>query len=208
MSETVKKAIWLSQLERLINQALQLDEATLEAVAQLSDQIIAFELTNTNLVLFLRPATHGLAIDTNLTEKPHVLIKGTLSNFLKMMLAKQENTRLPTNMQIIGDIGLAQQFQKIMQSIDIDWEEHLSKLVGDQIAYKIGTLCRASKQFAYNTSKILSNDLSEYLRFEKEILPDHLLVEEFCHDVDILRQDVDRLTQRIDQLETTLKRHR
>ena len=115
---------------------------------------------------------------------------------------------MPSDMQIIGDIGLAQRFQAIMQNIDIDLEEPLSKWVGDTLAYKIGKFVRGSSRFAVNTSKTLAMDLSEYLRFEIEMLPDDLLVEEFCKDVDVLREDVDRLTQRINKLEARINNNK
>ena len=57
-----KKTVWLGQLEKLINKALQLDEETLYSLGQLADKVIAFEFINTNLTLFLFPSEQGLAI--------------------------------------------------------------------------------------------------------------------------------------------------
>lgn len=198
-------ATWVSQLEKLINKALALDEETLYSLGQLSGKVIAFEFINTNLTLFLFPSKQGLTIHTNYEEKPNVWIKGTPGNFVMMMASSKKGAvSLPADMQVIGDIGLAQQFQKIMQSIEIDLEEPLSKWVGDTAAYQIGKFFRSTRRFAFNTTKILAGDLSEYLRFEIEMLPDDLLVEEFCQDVDRLREDVDRLTQRVNKLQTQL----
>jgi len=104
-------------------------------------------------------------------------------------------------MQVIGDISLGQRFQDIMQNIEIDLEEPLSKWVGDIMAYQIGKFVRGTSRLAANTSKILVMDLSEYLRFEIEMLPDDLLVDEFSKDVDLLREDVDRFAKRVNKLE-------
>jgi ubiquinone biosynthesis accessory factor UbiJ len=204
MSAVVKNESpeWINQIARLINKALSLDEETLFSLGKLEGKIIAFEFINTNLTVFLFPSTSGLIIQTAYEQKPDVLIKGTPSNFIKMMASsKQKSTSLPTDMQIIGDIGLAQQFQDIMQSVEIDLEEPLSKWVGDTMAYQIGKFVRSSSRFAINTSKTLATDISEYLRFEIEMLPDDLLVEEFSKEVDHLREDVERFQQRVNKLE-------
>jgi ubiquinone biosynthesis accessory factor UbiJ len=197
---------WINQIERLINKALSLDEETLHSLGTLKGKIIAFEFLNTNLTIFLFPSETGLAIHTVHENKPDVLIKGTPSNFIKMMASsKRSSGSLATDMQITGDIGLAQRFQKIMQNIEIDVEEPLSKWVGDTMAYQIGKFVRGSSRFVTNTSKTLATDISEYLRFEINMLPDDLLVEEFSKEVDLLRDDVDRFEQQINKIESQLK---
>lgn len=200
-----KTPVWISQIEKLINKALCLDEETLCALATLNGKIIAFEFINTNSTVFLFPSMDGLTIHTTYEDKPDVLIKGTPTNFIMMMASsKQGAAGLPTDMQVIGDIGLAQRFQKIMQNIEIDLEEPLSKWVGDTMAYQIGKFIRGTSRIAASTSKTLAMDMSEYLRFEIDMLPDNLLVEEFSKDVDVLREDVDRFEQRINKLETSI----
>ena len=200
-----KTPVWISQIEKLINKALCLDEETLCALATLNGKIIAFEFINTNSTVFLFPSMDGLTIHTTYEDKPDVLIKGTPTNFIMMMASsKQGATGLPTDMQVIGDIGLAQRFQKIMQNIEIDLEEPLSNWVGDTMAYQIGKFIRGTSRIAASTSKTLAMDMSEYLRFEIDMLPDDLLVEEFSKDVDVLREDVDRFEQRINKLETSI----
>lgn len=202
MSIDKKTPVWISQIEKLINKALSLDEETLYALGQLQGKVIAFEFINTKLKVFLLPAENGLTIHTTYEDKPDVLIKGTPTNFIMMITSsKQRTAGIPTDMQVIGDISLGQRFQDIMQNIEIDLEEPLSKWVGDIMAYQIGKFVRGTSRLAANTSKILVMDLSEYLRFEIEMLPDDLLVDEFSKDVDLLREDVDRFAKRVNKLE-------
>lgn len=201
-----KSLDWVSHVETLVNKALSLDEETLCSLATLEGKVIGFEFINTNLTVFIMPSESGLTMQTDYQEKPDVLIKGTPTNFIKMLASSKDNKgALPTDMQIIGDIGLAQRFQNIMQSIEIDLEEPLSKWVGDSMAYQIGKFIRGSSRFAANTGKTLATDMSEYLRFEVNILPDDLLVEEFNKEVDVLREDVDRFEQRLNKLEKRIK---
>jgi ubiquinone biosynthesis accessory factor UbiJ len=197
---------WINQITRLINKGLSLDEETLLALAKLKGKVIGFDFINTPLVVFLMPSENGLIIHSDYNDKPDVTIKGTPSNFIMMLASsKQGASALPTEMQITGDIALAQRFQAIMQNIEIDLEEPLSKWVGDTMAYQIGKFVRGTRHFAMNTGKTLAMDVSEYLRFEIEMLPDDLLVEEFSKEVDRLREDVDRFAQRVNKLEARLK---
>ena len=207
MTETVSqdKPGWVPHLEKLVDRALALDEETVEALAELSGKVIGFHFVNTELTLYLLPTANGLKINTAFAGKPDIMIKGTPINFVSMMASTGGKTgSMPADMELIGDIGLAQRFQHIMQNIEIDLEEPLSSWVGDTAAFQIGQLIRKTHRFAVNTGKTLAMDISEYLRFEKEMLPDDLLVKEFCEDVDTLRDDVDRLAQRITMLEAKI----
>ncbi len=200
-----KPPAWISQIEKLVNKALSLDEETLHALAKLEGKVIAFEFSNTNLTVFLFPSIAGLVMNTAYEHRPDVLIKGTPTNFIMMLASsKQGNASLPTDMQVIGDIGLAQQFQAVMQNIEIDLEEPLSNWIGDSAAYQLGKFVRSTSRLAANTGKTLAMDMSEYLRFETDMLPDDLLVDEFCKEVDVLREDVDRLSQGINKLEVKI----
>ncbi|OGT84016.1 MAG: hypothetical protein A3G96_03140 [Gammaproteobacteria bacterium RIFCSPLOWO2_12_FULL_52_10] len=103
-------------------------------------------------------------------------------------------------MEVSGDVGLAQRFQKIVKDLDLDWEEHLSHWFGDTLAHKLGNAVRGSVQFAKATKRTLELDVSEYLRYEKEVLPEISEVNDYITAIDVLRDDVERLKLRIDKL--------
>ncbi len=206
MTDSNSHPVWIEHVESLLNKAIALDEETQVSLADLSGKVIAFEFINTSLKLYLFPNESGLYLKTVYEEKPNVLIKGTPMNFVNMLAAAKDTSgTLPSEMELIGDIGLAQRFQHIMQNIEVDLEEPLSRIVGDTAAYQLGQFVRNTHRFAKDTTNTLANDISEYLRFESELLPDALLVKEFCDDVDQLREDVDRMTQRVAKLEAKRK---
>ena len=193
-----KIPVWISQLEKIVNKTLSLDEETLCKLEELKGKVVAFEFTNTKLTVFLFFSTAGLTMNTTYKNKADVLIKGTPTNFIMMLAtSKQGSANLPTDMQIIGDIVLVQQFQLIMQNIEIDLEELLANWLGDSVAYELGKIIRGTSSVAIDTGKTLAKNISEYLRFETDMLPDELLVDDFCKEVDVLREDVDRLSQRV-----------
>jgi len=91
-----------------------------------------------------------------------------------------------------------------MKNLDIDFEDPLSKWVGDTLAYQIGQFMRKAGNITFKTVETLMVDISEYLRFEIEMLPDELLVEEFSKEVDLLRNDTELVSKRIDKLDIYL----
>ena len=194
---------WISRIEKLINKILKMDEEIMFELGKFKQKVIGFQFIHTRLTVFLFLYEDKIKMRTRYDEKPNVIIKGTPINFLMMLFNTPVGaTGIPPDLQIIGDVGLAQNFQKLMQSLEIDLEEPLSKWVGDPVAYQLGKLVRAGRRFLFNTGKILATDISEYLRFEVEMLPDDLLVEEFCQEVDKLRDDTDRVEQRACKLKS------
>ncbi len=191
---------WVKRLEKLLNSLLALDAEMPEALSRIQGKTIAFEFVNTRYVLFICPSTDGIRIRTYYDAKPDVLIRGTPGNFLMMLNSSAEG--LQTDIQITGDVMLARRFREIIQSVELDWEEPLSDWVGDSAAYQIGRFFRNLGRFAMRTGTTLAVDLSEYLRFETRMLPDDLLVEEFCNEVSNLREDADRFARRVNAFET------
>ena len=200
---------WVSKFEKYINKILSLDEETLCALNKFNDKIIAFEFVNTKIKLYITSFEHGLSINTKCNRAPDVLIKSSPTDFIKTMLSsKYGATDVPIDMQVVGDTILAQDFQKIMRNLEIDLEDLLSKWIGDTLAYQIGQLTRKAENFTYTAVETLMIDVSEYLRFEIEMLPDELLVEEFSKEVDLLRNDVELVSKRIDKIDFFIANNR
>ena len=196
---------WINKFEEYINKILRLDEQTFNDLNKYNDKIIAFEFINTKIKLYITLSENRLNIDSECNKDPDVLIKSSPTNFLKTILpSKYGMADFPVDMQVVGDITLAQDFQKIMRNLDIDLEDPLSKLVGDTLAYQIGQFMRKAGNITFKTVETLMVDISEYLRFEIEMLPDELLVEEFSKEVDLLRNDTELVSKRINKLDIYL----
>ncbi|MCB1903235.1 MAG: sterol-binding protein, partial [Gammaproteobacteria bacterium] len=90
---------------------------------------------------------------------------------------------------------------KILAAMDIDWEEQLSHFTGDLLAHKTGNLLRTVRNWGTSSSTSLKLDLKEYLQEELRLLPGRLEVETFLGNVDVLRDDVERLQARLIQLQ-------
>ena len=191
---------FIENIEKLLNRILQQDEAMLSAIGELTGKVIAIEIIGLNHVIYLQFYAAGITIRKECAGKVDVTIKGRPVTLLVMLFTREENTT-PRDMEIIGDAGLAQRFQSIMKNMEIDWEEYLSHWMGDTLAHKLGNLFRDVREYVKETKNTIGMDISEYLRYEKEILTDQSEVDEFIAAVDFIRNDVERLRQRITRLE-------
>ena len=192
----------MKPLGRLINQLLSYDQDTLDELARLSGKVIQIELINTTQpVISLIPNQHGVQIDMDYEGTGDVLIRGTPLNLLVYVSSSRKGrTVVKGNMAIKGDLGLAQDFQRLLHRFEIDWEEQLARLVGDTLARKTNNVVKSRVDFLRQLKNKVQMDLSEYALYEKEALPDRNEIENFNGSVDVLRDDLERIKQRLERL--------
>jgi ubiquinone biosynthesis protein UbiJ len=200
---------WISKFENYINKILCLDEEACYALKKINKKIIALEFENTELKLYITPIENRLSINTECDVDPDVSIKSTLDSFLKTILPlKIQPLILPINMKIVGDTTLARDFQNIISNLKVDFEDPLSKFLGDTLAFQIGRFIRKASSSTFSIVETIMSDTSEYLRFEVEMLPDELLINEFNKEVDCLRDETELISKRIDKINNFLSKNR
>ncbi|MCY4153769.1 MAG: SCP2 sterol-binding domain-containing protein [Gammaproteobacteria bacterium] len=195
----------MKALERLLNNLLRRDPETLGKLAGLSGKVIRVELLNTaQPITSLHLETHGIRIETGGAGEGDVLIRGTPLNLLAYLrTAGTGRAAVSSNLEIRGDLGLAQEVQRLLRGFEIDPEEQLARLLGDTLARKTANLARAGADFLRQLQHKVELDVSEYALYETETLPDRDEIERFNHAVDELRDDVERLKQRVYRLSST-----
>lgn len=86
------------------------------------------------------------------------------------------------------------------QNTEHDWEEDLSKIVGDPLAFQIGYRVRAFQDQTRQLKQDGEQMFSEYLRYELDLLPARSEVEGFNQVVTELETQVEALEARIANL--------
>ena len=191
----------LAALEQTLNAALALDPKTGERLARLQGRLIAIELRGTPITLTLQPTAAGTlrlmgdydgAVDTTLRGAPFAL--------LRMGSGRTGEGMFRGEVEIDGDVELGTQLQRLVERLDIDWEEHLSRLTGDIVAHQLGNTVRGLFAWGQRAADHLGRDVADYLQEENDTLPVAWEVEEFIQGVDTLRSSVDRLEARVRRL--------
>lgn len=188
-------------LETTFNSMLRLDPETRSRLAMLEGRVIAIEPEGLGLTFYLLPSASGIQIMDHYAGEPSVHIRGA-----PLALARQwRGQRLPDGGVVVeGDATVGREFQNALAHWDIDWEEQLSKMVGDAAAHQIGQFWRGFRDWSRRANDTLLRDGAEYLQQERQLLPSHPAVEQFLSAVDMLREDADRLAARIERLRQQL----
>ncbi len=145
-------------------------------------------------LVILEDGSLAMAGETNI---PDASINIAPSLLLRL-LAKDEAAKL--QIEISGDTHLATALAKVFSHLRWDYEDDLSKLVGDVPANKIGSFARGSVQTIKDTGLNIASMLSEYWQEEKPMLAKKRHVEQFNSEVDRLRSDVERFEKRLQKL--------
>ncbi|MDA7747366.1 hypothetical protein N8878_08570, partial [Psychromonas sp.] len=103
-------------------------------------------------------------------------------------------------LEVEGDIQLVQQFAKLLTNMEIDWEEHLSKKVGDVIAHKLCYHAKKIQQGISSQLKKVEKQSALYITEELKLAPGGLEVAYFCEQVKTLQHQTDMLQQKLDKL--------
>jgi len=194
----------LVTLERAINTTLALDPTTVQRLATLEGKVIAIEIRGAGVMIYLRPQTTGLLLMGHFDGVADTTLRGAPFALLRMSSGQAGEGLFSGEVTIDGDIQTGQQLQRILHGLDIDWEEHISRLTGDVIGHQIGQAIRGITAFGRNAFTTFELNLGEYLQEERRALPTKTEVESFVDEVDTLRMAADRLDARIKRIQRTL----
>lgn len=201
------QALLAAGFQAAINRCLRLDAELEEGVAQLDGTVLEIHIEGLEHRFQVRPGRAGVVIvpivadGRQLPATPHVTISGapfTLVHFLVTLDSTQGV--LPDGVTVSGELAVVQRLQELARRASFDWEEPLSKLVGDTLAHEIGRAANGVLGWAREAKDTLLRDVGEYLREERRVAPTRLEADDFCNLVDCLRDDVARLEKRVARL--------
>lgn len=205
MLKTEFKLAIIGVLENALNQYLQLDPDSQQMLAKMEGKCLAIELKGLDITLYLLVDTKGIQIFSDYPETPDATLSGTPMALLGLALEKQPGPATFTDgVKISGDTGLGQAFKRLFDSLDIDWEEHISRYTGDIVAHKLGNLFRMGAEWQQQAGDIIRQDISEYLLQEDRLVPEKTELEAFFSQIDTLRDDTERLQARLQRLKNQL----
>jgi len=194
---------FLSAVETAINAWLKLDDEALPRFAELDSKIIRLHITGLDINLYFFPSATGIQILGNYpSEEDGGVVDATIhgSPMALIRLSTSNNageSMLKSDVEIDGDMHVAEKFSAILKDVDIDWEELLSKLVGDIIAHQAGQTVRGATSWFKETAEAMKLNTGEYISEESKLSPAESEIRDYLEQVDDIRMGVDRLEARI-----------
>ena len=188
-------------LEKSINRAAGSSAKIAQLLEPLEGKSIRFVLVDLNCEFVLNVANRTVFIDSDGNGEADLLIRTTVAKLLTLATARELNPTQLDGIDIVGDVKLVQHLYSIFQNIDFDWEEELSKRVGDIPARHLGNLLRWGGQRVGALRSTFSTRVRSTLVDEHHLVAERSQVDRFLDSVDTLQADIDRLDKRVQRLE-------
>ena len=196
----------ITGLEKTINAYCRLDPETINRLKALEGKVIQCDITDWDAHFYILPYDNGLHLTKNHQSSVDTTISGTLNSLMRVGCQKGSSKAATKNNVIInGNTEVAQSIQDVLSSINIDWEEHLSKLVGDTLAHQVGWRTRQAISAGKEIIGSFKQSLSEFLHHETPNLPTEKECEQFYQQVADIKNDVERAEMRIQRLQVIKK---
>ncbi len=188
-------------LETALNQYLALDPEAPGKLQAFDSKVICLEISSLNKLLYLIVKDQKINVRETYEGPVDTTISGTPAGLFKLGL-KKDTAELffAREVELRGDTRLGRQFKAFLSEMDIDWEEHLSAIIGDIAANKIQKLLSGIHAWGSSAANNFTADVSEYLQEESRMVISGPEMEIFFQQVDILRDDTERLSARIERM--------
>lgn len=191
----------LAAAEGAVNAVLALDPEGAARLGPVQGQVLRVDLEGFGTRIFVVPGEARLLLFGAYAAAPDCIVRGSPVALLGMLVAEhREDAVFAGTIQIDGDNRLAQTLGEVFRGLDIDWEEQLSKLLGDTLAHRLMLRARAGRRWADRSGDVAAENLREYLTEEAGVLPSRQALQDFFAAVDTLRDDVERLAARVERL--------
>ena len=192
----------VTAVSRMLNELLHSDDNAMQKLQQLDGQIVAICVRDTSLVAYARACIDGIQLVHSHEGEVDVRVTGSTADFIAYARASKRGDSIGAGrIEISGDLATAQSVQALLSELQIDWEEILSRYIGDIGAHQAGRLVRAVTAWGTDAAVRLEQDIAEYLQIEARVLPTRRDAERLGRAVFILADDVDRLEARVRRIE-------
>ena len=190
----------LRPIVRLLNRNIQATTPARELCAELAETVVAVRVRDTALVAYFIVLDDTLDLVAETEREPNVVITGSLITLARMTGQSGEAAIRDGSLDLTGDAEIAQQFQRLPTFAKPDIEEALSRIVGDVAAHGLGEMARGIGRWGRAARSTMGANVREYLQEESRDVPSRYEVDKFAASVSTLRDDVDRLEARLNQL--------
>jgi ubiquinone biosynthesis protein UbiJ len=196
-------------LETALNRAVDLDPDTREALRGLDGRSVVMALASGAAAGEAPPLALRLTVEAERLRvgpvdpdaAPDLAVRSTLGGALSFGTAADEAAGPPVGaMRIEGDAELARRLQRMAERFDPDWQKPFADLFGDVLGVQIANGVAAALRQARDGGRRFAATAAEYVTEESRDVVPRAELEAFLDDVDILRDDAERLAARIARL--------
>jgi ubiquinone biosynthesis accessory factor UbiJ len=210
---------WLASVEALLNRNIEQSAEARAAARRLNGTSLQIDIdgrwsiraaVSAGRLALMRGG--GSAADAGISGSPLALFEllksgmgGATAGAGAMAGAGGMNSKGRAAVQVRGDAEIAGRYRELIAAARPDFEEELSRLVGDVPARRLSQFALAALTWARKTGRTAGENLAEYLQEERRDLVNKPELEEYLQGVDLAREAADRVEARLARLEQRLK---
>ena len=143
----------------------------------------------------------GLAMAGEATE-PDTSVTLPPTAALRLLAGDEAANTLIT---LEGDSELASAISKVLRNMSWEYEEDLSRVIGDIPAHQLAEFGRRVTTESKRQAISLAGMFAEYWQEEQPLIAKKRHVQQFAKDVDTLREDVERLAKYMEKLQAKIQ---
>lgn len=193
----------LTSIEVGLNRLIPLDPIGEQRIIALNGKSISFAITGPTLEGTLHFNEGRVTVSEGFNPKADARVQGSAQQLLKLNLNSSANP-VGSGVRLSGDASAVTTFQTFIRSLNIDFEEPLSHLLGDIAAQQVGQAARSLFSLVKRTSSTLHNTSEQFLNEELTLTVRPDMMAEHLNAIDTLYADTERLTARIARLQQKL----
>lgn len=194
-------------LEAALNRALALDPETRDSLGALDGRRVALTLESPPLALQVRVEGQRLVVGPPEThDAPDLSVRSTLGGLVAQLPMFRRDDAPPVGrMNIAGDADLARRLQRLAERFDPDWQQPFARVFGDVLGVQIAKGLAAALKQARISGRNFAESAAEYVTEESRDVVPRAELDAFHDDVDVLRDDVERIAVRIARLQAGVR---
>jgi ubiquinone biosynthesis protein UbiJ len=196
-------AVGLRGTENMLNRWLALDPEFTAQLQALEGRLLKLEISGMGSAVYIVFEQGRIKLSDVHETIPELTVRGAPLALLSALRTRDPLTALQSgSVEMHGNVQLAEKLKNIFSKLDIDLEEHVSRLIGDWPAHRLGLFVRGLSAWGRHARSSLGRSVGEWLQEESRQLPARIEVENFMAAIDSVRDATDRLEARLNLLQT------
>jgi len=187
--------------ERLLNRFISESTPAARQARDLGGKSLRVHLSGLPLAIELAAHDGRVSIRAGSASDPSVNISASALDLLQLLQSDPLTRLRRTRAEISGELQVAEDFGKLLAMAAPDLEAELARWIGDIPAHQVGRVIRGTQRWAGKSHQAFEANLAEFLHEESGALPTANDLESFFADVEELRDDVERMWTRFEQID-------
>jgi ubiquinone biosynthesis accessory factor UbiJ len=195
---------WLAAIEAALNRGIGQSLRAQEAASRLNGTSLQLDVEG---LLRVRACVHAgaLALVRADDATADAVVSGSPLALAALFAGRLETGIANDRVAIRGDAEIAARYRELLTRARPDWEEELSRLIGDLPARRLSLAAQSALAWLHKAGTTAAQNMAEYLQEESRDLVSGPELEEFVDEVDALREAADRVEARLRGIELKLK---